>query len=458
MEEKKENNKFLNKLIFFSFAISIGVFIFNLILFLPQPNLQPIDMDHWINEKSHNYYYQNDIIYYNKIIDITKATLSIYYPKQLLDCRDEYKFFKCVKNHGDDVTIAMFLLNTDTHINKNMIDLFMNLSIIIVKPHFHDPFDDYDIILSITEIKAAIKYTLSNFKDSKLYVIGYGIYGEICNVLAMSQNYEDFKDLLNNLETETADEKIEGVISVFPKGGFDIQNSAFEWLIGKKRYFSDFDIAFYKIHYSLVQNYNVYLKSIFNESDFKCLENDEINKYETILTKKYKNCLNFFYEVNKLDRDFSFETFPIIDGIFDRKKKENKLFGNYDKETPQHFDFYLSNFINETNLNVEFDDFSAKNNYGNNLNISYRVNLSTPMFYMEKFLLKNDDETLKNWTIYSNKSFINSEKPYFPTEFNLYLKLYNKSYFHFNVLEQNFDDEKMIYSLSYKFFNESKNS
>ena len=458
MEEKKENNKFLNRLLFFSFTISISVFIFNLILFLPQPNLQPIDMDRWINEKSHNYYYQNDIIYYNKIIDITKATLSIYYPKQLLDCRDEYKFFKCVKNHGDDVTIAMFLLNTDKHINKNMIDLFMNLSIIIVKPHFHDPFDDYDIILSITEIKAAIKYTLSNFKDSKLYVIGYGIYGEICNVLAMSQNYEDFNNLLNNLETETEEEKIEGVISVFPKGGFDIENSAFEWLINDKRYFSDLDFAFQNIHDSLSENYNVYLKSIFNESNFKCPENDEINKYETNFTTKYKNCLNVFYEISKLDRDFSFETFPIIDGIFDRKKKENKLFGNYDKEKPQHFDYNLSKFIKKNNLNTEFDDFSAKNNYGNNLNILDRVNLSSPMFFMNNFLEKNDDETLKNWIIYSNKSFINNEQPYFPTEFNLYLKLYNKSYFQFNVLEEDNDNESMIYSLSYEFFTKLKNS
>ena len=262
MKELNKKNSFINKLLIFSFVISLFVFISLYIIFLFQPILQPIDMSRWKYEKNYGFYYQNDIIYYNNLIDVTKATLSIYYPKKLLKCRDEYKFYKC-KHMSDNDTMAMFLLDYNESLPKEKIKSYTDLGIIVIKPNFHNPYKAYDIILSISEIKASIKYISSNLDKNQLYVIGYGIFGEICNILGASINSKNFSDILSELESEDHSENIHGIISIMPVGGFDIGDSGFEWLIGDKREFPDENYK--KIQNDLIKNYEIYLEKIFYE-------------------------------------------------------------------------------------------------------------------------------------------------------------------------------------------------
>ena len=427
MEEIIAKEKFVNRLIIASLSISFVAFLFVILIFIKQPNLQPIDMNRWKKEKKYGFYYQNDIIYYNHLIDVTKATLSIYYPNNLLTCRDEYKFYKCVKKSSKE-KIAM-ILNSGDYIPKETINKYMKLNYIVVNPNFHEPYEYYDIILTITEIKASIKYILSNFKDSELFVIGNEIYGEICNVLAVSQNHEKYKDLLKNLEPENENEKIDGIISILPKGGFDIQNSAFEWLMKGKR--KSLDSSLIEIQENLNMHYKKYLNEIFNVTDFKCPQNNTINN-ENDLISKYRSCLNEIYNI-KEDNSYNYK-FPLIDGIYFSENRENKLFGNYYKKTCQHFDYNLNDFASSY-INSTKQNFSVKNNYGKNLNISLRVNMSSPMFYVNDYLSKKNEHKPENWIIYSDPNFLNySNSYYFPTEFNLYLKLFDKTNLNFTLI------------------------
>ena len=432
MEEIIAKEKFVNRLIIASLSISFVAFLFVILIFIKQPNLQPIDMNRWKKEKKYGFYYQNDIIYYNHLIDVTKATLSIYYPNNLLTCRDEYKFYKCAKKSSETEKIAM-ILNSGDYIPKETINKYMKLNYIVVNPNFHEPYEYYDIILTITEIKASIKYILSNFKDSQLFVIGNEIYGEICNVLAVSQNHEKYKDLLKKLEPENENEKIDGIISILPKGGFDIQNSAFEWLMKDKRKSLEEDSSLKKIHENLAMHYEKYLNEIFNVTDFNCPQNNTINN-ENNLISKYRSCLNKIYNIT--ENNSYYYKFPLIDGIYFSENRENKLFGNYYKKTCQHFDYDLNDFANRC-INSTKQNFSVKNNYGKNLNISLRVYMSSPMFYVNDYLSKKNEHKPQNWIIYSDPNFLNySYSYYFPTEFNLYLKLFNKTNLKFTLINE----------------------
>ena len=72
---------------------------------------------------------------------------------------------------------------------------------------------------------------------------------------------------------------------------------------------------------------------------------------------------------------------------------------------------------------------------GKNLNISLRVNMSSPMFYVNDYLSKKNEHKPENWIIYSDPNFLNySNSYYFPTEFNLYLKLFDKTNLNFTLI------------------------
>jgi hypothetical protein len=51
MEEIIAKEKFVNKLIIASLSISFVAFLFVILIFKNQPNLQPIDMNRWKKEK-----------------------------------------------------------------------------------------------------------------------------------------------------------------------------------------------------------------------------------------------------------------------------------------------------------------------------------------------------------------------------------------------------------------------
>ena len=379
-------------------------------------------MNRWKYEKKYGFYYQDDIIYYNNLIEVTKATLSIYYPKNLLSCRDEYKFYKC-KSISENDKMAMFLLDYNEKLPKHIIKNYTDSNIIIIKPNFHNPYKAYDIILSISEIKASIKYISANFQK-QLYVIGYGIFGEICNILGVSMNNGKFDKILKKLETEDNDENIYGIISIMPVGGFDIGDSGFEWLIGDRREFVEKNCdRFYEnainFHNNLIDNYKRYLNDIFNESIFN--DNLTIQYGNKSILCKYYECFQIMYNfINETDEKMN-DSFPIYDEITDEirlTKIGNRIFGNYIKEKPQHFDEYLSNLVRENIRDIIYTDFSNKNNFGKNLNITERVNLSLPLLYLD-----GENKLPDKWYILSNKNFLKNRQ--FPNEFNLYLKLNN---------------------------------
>jgi hypothetical protein len=386
MKELNKKNSFINKLLIFSFVISLIVFIWLFVLYLSQPNLQPIDMNRWKYEKKYGFYYQDDIIYYNNLIEVTKATLSIYYPKNLLSCRDEYKFYKC-KSISENDKMAMFLLDYNEKLPKHIIKNYTDSNIIIIKPNFHNPYKAYDIILSISEIKASIKYISSNLDKNQLYVIGYGIFGEICNILGASINNEKFKKFLNKLETEDGGENINGIISIMPFGGFDIGNSGFEWAIGGRRVFPEENYNDYldynKIHNQLIAHYENYtIENFFYQAQ-------EDNK--TFL-ENYKENFKKKYNFNNDSGEIINDTFPIYDEY--NNENENyysylckRLFGDYIKEKPQHFDKYLSELVKNNCKSIkykkcksiDYTDFSKKNNFGEKLDVTERVNLASPL-------------------------------------------------------------------------------
>ena len=445
MKELNKKNSFINRLLLFSFVISLVVFIFLYIIYLSQPNLQPIDMSRWKYEKNYGFYYQNDIIYYNNLIDVTTATLSIYYPKTLLKCRDEYKFYKC-KHTSDNDTMAMFLLDYNETLPKERIKSYTDLDIIVIKPNFHNPYKSYDIILSISEIKASIKYISSNLDKNQLYVIGYGIFGEICNILGASINNENFNKFLNKLETEDDDEKIHGIISIMPLGGFDIGDSGFEWLIGDKR--EILDENYKKIQNDLIKNYENYLEKIFYE-EFSKNKNNQTQKN---FTNEYKNEIFKIYNLSSID--MINVPFPIYDEIIGKKylkKLGNFLFGNYKDEKPQHFDEILSYFVKNNNeSNFVYTDFSKKNNFGENLNVTERVNLASPLYYI------NNYTDIVFWKIFSDNNFIKSA--HFPNEYNLYRKLNDTIKFDTNYSMIHYLKNETFHNLTLMVFNEIKNN
>ena len=412
-----------NSIIIISLLSSLIVVCILMYIYWELPKLQIIDMNLWLYKKKYNYYYQNDIIYYNNLIDITKATLSIYYPESLMDCTNKYKYYKCTyneKNNNNNNKIAFFLLNTTEYIPDISIKKFTDNDIIIIKPNFHHPYNYYDIILTITEIKASIRYIFSNLINPEIYVIGYGIYGEIANILGASMNSTLFDDNLDYLDCEKKnDEKINGIISYFPLGGFDIQNSAYIWLFNYKN----------KIYNNIIsQHYEKYLnENIFSINDNK--KGNLINDYYSNLSQQYdlKN------EISTIINDFP----PIYDDSDENKKQENKLFGNYYDKKPQHFDYFFYGNLFE-------NQFSFRNNYGKNLNITERVNMTSPNFYLKNLTNPNKDSLPNSWIIYSKK--INPKNyTYFPTEFNLYYKI---NYISFFVKEP-----PIIFSKYYFLFN-----
>ena len=421
MKELNKKNSFINRLLIFSFIISLIVFIWLFVLFLSQPKLQPIDMNRWKYEKKYGFYYQDDIIYYNNLIEVTKATLSIYYPKNLLSCRDEYKFYKCKSNSNNDI-MAMFLLDYNEKLPKHIIKNYTDSNIIIIKPNFHNPYKAYDIILSISEIKASIKYISANLKENQLYVIGYGIFGEICNILGASINNENFTNILGELETEDGEENIHGIISIMPYGGFDIGNSGFEWAIGNRRKFPEkkyeecFD--YFKIHNQLIAHYENYTIENLN---YQAQEDKEtfLEDYK----EKFKKEYNFYY--NDSGENIT-DSFPIYDEIInesDLNKFCNRLFGNYIKEKPQHFDKYLSILVKNNGIPIDYTDFSKKNNFGKNFDVTERVNLASPLYYLKDFNNNSDYILPKFWAIFSNKNFLMDKQ--FPNEYNYFFKLNN---------------------------------
>ncbi len=444
MKEFNKKNTFINRLLIFSFGISLIVFIWLFVIYLSQPNLQRIDMNHWKYEKDYGFYYQNDIIYYNNLIEVTKATLSIYYPKKLLKCRDEYKFYKC-KFKSDNDTMAMFLLDYNESLPKKIIKDYTDLDIIVIKPNFHNPYKAYDIILSISEIKASIKYISSNLDKNQLYVIGYGIFGEICNILGASINNENFNKFLNKLESEDHSENIYGIISIMPIGGFDIGDSGFEWLIRDRRVFVN--ESYKKIQNDLITNYENYLENIFYE------EFSKNNQTQKNFTHEYYEDFINIYNIKLIDIDASF---PIYDQITDKKnltKLGNFLFGNYKDEKPQHFDKNLSDFVKKNGLHFDYTDFSKKNNFGENLDVTERVNLASPLYYINNY---TDIELPTFWKIFSDNIFLKNED--FPNEYNLYRKLNNKIKFDTNYSKPQILENFIFHNLSLMVFNEIKNN
>ena len=443
-----------NNLILLSIFITLSVFIGLFLIFLTQPKLQPIDMNRWLYEEKFDYYYQNEIIYYNNFIDVTKATLSIYYPSNFLTCKNEYKYYKCKfkKNNKKRHIIAMFLLDNNENIAKKHIKEYIDLNIIVIKPNFHNPYKNYDILLSISEIKASIKYVLANLKNKKLFVIGYGIFGEICNILGVSVNSENFTETLNKLETEDKKEKINGIISIMPFGGFDIGDSGFEWVIKEKRNFPKKKIEFCEnfsyIQKLLINNYEIYLmKNFFKD------QNETLKNFIENYRKNFKN----IYKLNEIA--VKNDSFPIYDEIASEKLLKNmgnKLFGNFEKEKPQHFDYFLSKLAQINCIGLKYSDFSNKNNFMENLNITERVQLSSPLFYLQNYSNFNKNELPKFWKIFSDKNFIKNN--HFPNEYNLYLKLndlinFDTSYSSTQQLLENFT----FHNLTLMTFKEIKN-
>ena len=82
--------------------------------------------------------------------------------------------------------------------------------------------------------------------------------------------------------------------------------------------------------------------------------------------------------------------------------------------------------------------------------------MSSPMFYVDKYLTKKNETKPNYWIIYSDYNFINNFNSYFPTEFNLYLKLRNEKYFEFSLIK-----EKLfminIYNISLEFLKNISN-
>ena len=238
-----------------------------------------------------------------------------------------------------------------------------------------------------------------------------------------------------------------------PFGGFDIGNSGFEWAIGGRRVFPEENYNDYldynKIHNQLIAHYENYtIENFFyqaQEDNKTFLEN-----YKENFIKKYK--------INNDSGEIINDTFPIYDEY--NNENENyfsylckRLFGDYIKEKPQHFDKYLSELVKNNCKSIEYKidytDFSIKNNFGKNLDVTERVNLASPLYYLKDFKNDSDYNLPKFWTIFSNNNFIKNKQ--FPNEYNLYLKL--NDLINLNTsFQQNFFLINMLHFLTLDFF------
>ena len=131
------------------------------------------------------------------------------------------------------------------------------------------------------------------------------------------------------------------------------------------------------------------------------------------------------------------------------------MFGNYKSEKPQHFDKILSDSVknNKECKSIDYTDFSIKNNFGENLDVLERVNLASPLYYINKY---TDIELPTFWKIFSDNNFIKSA--HFPNEYNLYRKLNDTIKFNTNYSMIHDLKNLTFHTLTLMVFNEIKNN